>query len=64
MPLFNPPSVSSANGITVDAQGFVTIPNAANAIPFKVVKLAAKQYQVSVLDGGNEKPILITETPT
>lgn len=64
MPLMNPPSVSAANGITVNAQGFVTFPNDANAVPFKVTKTAVRTYTISVLDGGTEKVIANVETQT
>lgn len=64
MPLVNPQSSVTAGGITVNAQGFVTIPNDVNAVPFKVTKIAAKTYDISILDAGNEKHILTTETQT
>lgn len=57
MPQYGPPAAITAGGITVDGQGFVTIPNEPDAIPFKVTKEELvdgppHRYVISVNDGG------------
>lgn len=65
MPLYNPPATQSANGIAVDAQGFVTFPNDANARPFKVTKDPADAAHtiITIKDGVTEKVIYTADTP-
>lgn len=55
MPLYQPQSNVTAGGITVDGQGFMTIPGDADAAPFKIereilVGGPPHRYRVVILD--------------
>jgi hypothetical protein len=57
MPQYGPPTAISSGGITVDAQGFVTIPGDSNAVAFKFQREAIAggpphRYKIVVLDVG------------
>ena len=66
MPLYNPPVISEGSGLSVDAQGFVTVPNDPDAIPFKITKEALPDgpphiYVITVNDGGTVKDVVRQE---
>jgi len=63
MPQYGPAQSVASNGITVDGQGYATIPNDSNSRAFKITEdpSLANRFLITILKAGVAKVIHIAD---